>query len=181
MNKQHRFQATWPAVIVLTLTGLIVLPFYFKAEADKLKPQLAASAQQTTVVEARLTDAQAENQLLKEKLEQAAHVRVDDKTKELVRFYLRKYFGADAPRAEKIFTCESGLSPHAVHVNAPGLGADHGVAQINSRWHQARFEQMMGVAFEVGSHDIDMNLRYARFLWEHSGEGAWVCARLVAR
>lgn len=123
-----------------------------------------------------------ENSVLKEKLERSSKAQVDDRTKEIVRYYLKEYFKEAAPVAEKVFTCESGLNPNAKNVNggAHAGSVDRGVAQINDKFHKARFEKMYGVSFEVGAHDIQLNLKYAAYLYHASGNfHLWVCSKVL--
>jgi hypothetical protein len=130
-----------------------------------------------------LSQLQQENQALEEKLQKSAKTITPASTKELVRFYIRKHFPQNEwARAEQVFTCESGLNPQSAGTNQVGAhkgSIDRGVAQVNDKFHKARFEKMYGIPFEVGAHDIELNLRYARYLYDHSGWGPWVCRKVL--
>ena len=129
--------------------------------------------------EKKVEDVLRENQELRNKLENSSKVQVPEATKNVVRFYIKKYFGDKADEAEKIFTCESGLSPTSLHINKAGLGADYGVAQINNKYHAARFTKMFDVDWETGIYDISINLAYAKYLYDNSGWNPWVCSRII--
>src|SRR3990167_8232760 len=120
-----------------------------------------------------------ENQELRDKLENSEKIQVPEATKNVVRYYLQKYFGDKADEAEKIFKCESGLSPTSLHINRAGLGADYGVAQLSSKYQKANFEKFIGIPFEIGAYDIEMNLRFAAHLHKEQGFQPWVCSRLI--
>jgi len=105
---------------------------------------------------------------------------ISPQSKQYIIDLVHKIFGPQAETALKVFNCESGLSPFNINdKNAPGLGIDGGVAQINERWHKVRFEKMFGVPYEVGVFNPELNLKYAKFLQENSGWGAWVCSRIL--
>ncbi len=57
--------------------------------------------------------------------------------------------GVDPDLAVRVATCESGLNPTALHVNAKGT-RDRGVFQINDKWHpDVTDEQAFNVAFST--------------------------------
>lgn len=124
-----------------------------------------------------LTDTQKQLEHLKA---HATEVTVDDKTRALVEFYINKEFGVRAKDAIKVFTCESHLNPRATHINNPGLGADHGVSQINDRVWKTMFEKTMNAQFDPGVYDIAMNIHMAKIIYDRSNSfRPWVCAHLV--
>ena len=161
-------------VVVTLIVGLLL------KRGDMAEAQINTLTQNIIVQSEVVTKLANENITLKEKLDFSSSLQTTSAVKDLTRFYLKKYFGDKALLAEKVFTCESGLNPQAIHINKPGLGGDYGIAQINDKWHKARFEQMFGVKFEVGIHDYDLNIRYAKFLYDNSqGFSPWVCARIA--
>jgi hypothetical protein len=177
--RKYRF---WKSVWVLIVFMVFIAFAGHKTKIAEVKDVQAQTFQQeASTATQQLEEVASENEELKRKLENSSKVQTDDRTKELVRFYIKKYFGADSDRAERVFTCESGLSPKAAGTNT-GLHAgsvDRGVAQINDKFHKARFEKMYGISFEIGAHDIDMNLKYAKFLYDHSGFNPWVCRKVL--
>lgn len=188
-GRNRKFKGTGAVILVIILT-FVALAFVLLIQYLDLSFKMigvdraiAAEAIQTRaqMMESK-TDLIEENALLQEKLANSSKMKVDDKTKEIVRFYIKKYFGDVAPTAEKVFTCESGLNPQAAGANS-GLHAgsvDRGVAQVNDKFHKARFEKMYGIPFEIGAHDIDMNLKYAKFLYDNSGWNPWVCRKVLS-
>lgn len=131
-------------------------------------------------LEEKTSELETTNTFLKDQVEYFKHPTVDDKTQQLVEFYINKYFGKDATRAEKVFTCESGLNPERTHVNKPGLGTDSGVAQINDKTWKPIFERVMNEPFDIGSHDIQDNIKFAKYIFDRSNSFQdWVCNSLV--
>lgn len=160
-------------IVLIAITGFLV------TRGDKAESKIIVLADSIHAQGDVVNQLASENQNLEEKLSGSTQNAAPETTKAVVRYYLNKYFGDQAATAEKVFTCESGLRPNAVHVNNPGLGTDNGVAQLNDRWHKARFEKMYNVPFEVGAYDVSLNIQYAKSLYDHSGWGAWVCSRIV--
>lgn len=145
---------------------------------------LAASERHIATLQAELYTERDRNEAIAMKLSQGEQSdrgrHISAASKEYIKSLVIKTFGSQADTALRVFNCESGLSPFNVNTkNAPGLGIDGGVAQINERWHKARFEKMYGVPYEIGVYDPELNLKYAKFVQENSGWGAWVCARIV--
>lgn len=175
----HKFKA-WDSVIFISVIGLILTFCAFKyGKATEKGTFVDYFKGQYTQSQRKNDELLQENAILKDKLMNSSKVQVPQATKSVVRFYLQKYFGDEAETAEKVFTCESGLSPTGVHVNKPGLGSDFGVAQINDRFHKARFEKMYDVAWDTGIYDVNLNIQYAKYLYDHSGFNPWVCAKIV--
>lgn len=120
----------------------------------------------------------AENRDLQAKLQANIQQAPKGVTRSIVLAYLSHYFGKQAPVAERIFTCESGLRPEALGQNTNGT-QDRGVAQINSV-HARQFEQVTGVPYEIGAHDTNLNIQFAAWMYNRQGNfSAWVCSRIV--
>lgn len=180
MPYNHKFRQ-WPSVWILI--GFMILVAVFGRSwgiIEEKSRQMDYFKQKYEEKDKRVEEVLRENTELREKLENSSKVQVPEATKNVVRFYLQKYFGDKADEAEKIFTCESGLSPTSLHINRQGLGADYGVAQINNKWHSERFTKMFDVDWETGIYDPNMNIAYAKFLYDNSGNwSAWVCSKLI--
>lgn len=171
----------WKTVIsLMVIMATIAFIGHQSRAADIANIKVQAYQEQSQSKDERLEQLVKDNQALKEKLEASSQIKVDDRTKEIVKVYIEQYFGLAANQAERVFTCESGLSPNAVHVNAPGLGSDHGVAQLNDRTWRATFEKVEGVSFDLGSHDISHNLHFAAWIYNRNHSfNDWVCAKLI--
>jgi hypothetical protein len=157
----------WGTVITLIL---FILPLVYMGYQSQ--HNLNALAQEKNEI---IEKKETENLLFKEKLEASVKMNTPENIKELSRFYIKKYFGKDADKVEKVMNCESGLSNQTINTKS----GDYGLYQINKYWHKERFEKMYGVKFEVGVHDWDLSSKYAKFLYDSSGLGPWVCARIV--
>ncbi len=169
-------------LLMMTLVSIIYLigvsiSFYRleRVQNQRLSYKVFALEQKLRVEEER-------NDALAIKLDQEVQDRgryVSPEAKGYVEGLVKQYFGANASTALRVFNCESGLSPFNYHQNKAGLGADLGVAQVNSKFHQARFEKMFGIPFEIGAYIPELNLKYAKYLFDHSGFNPWVCAKIV--
>lgn len=129
----------------------------------------------------KLETLEIENNQLRQKLTLANYrVATDSSTqKQIVRHYIKHYFGEQAPRAEKIFNCESLLYPELVHINSDG-GGDYGIAQINRATWEEFFEKEMGVDFDIGVYDPAINIAFAYIIYDRSGGfNPWVCDKYV--
>lgn len=180
MPINRRFKATNSMLFIIFMTFLVLVA-YLKFLDFKTSVVIGHFAEkQLERQDKRIEELIRENEQLKEKLENSSKVQVPEATKNVVKFYLQKYFGDKAEMAERIFTCESGLSPTSLHINRQGLGADYGVAQINNKWHEARFTKMFDVDWEEGIYDIGMNIKYAKYLYDtHGNFSAWVCSKII--
>lgn len=160
-------------LITLVVTAVIV-HFSWLSYSDFLNSkQIAAQATSDKL--------EAQNLELRQKLTLAGYrVATDSATqKQIVRFYINKYFGEQAPRAEKIFNCESLLYPELVHINDDG-GGDYGIAQINRNTWEEFFESEMGVDFDIGVYDPAINIAFAYIIYDRSGGfNPWVCDKYV--
>lgn len=89
-------------------------------------------------------------------------------------YHLRQHFGTGrlGDQAVAIARCESDLLP-----TAKSPTNDHGLLQINARYHRTQFERVTGVAWNPNVYHADANARYARWLWEQQGWRPWTCAR----
>lgn len=178
---RFRWGRTWLIGFALVLAVIAVghgVKMYLAERAARLDAERHA-----LILSQELEGQRDANYAIYAKLEQqpedrGRHVSAEGKT--YIASLVKKYFGTQSETALRVFNCESGLSPFNVNTkNAPGLGIDAGVAQINERWHKERFERMYGVPYEIGIYDPDLNLQYAKYLWDHSGPGPWVCAKIV--
>lgn len=170
MKRKANYKNTVLGILVV-ITIISVIGFTAQNEKEAL-------AYQKDILIANLS---SDNQALKDKLEASAKIETPETIKELARFYIKKYFGKDADKVEKVMKCESGLNNLTVHINKPGLGVDRGLYQINDRWHKARFEKMYGVSFEIGAHDLDLASQYAKYLYDAQGLTPWICSRIVSK
>lgn len=82
---------------------------------------------------------------------------------------VRRHFGAAAPAAFRIISCESGWNPNAV-----SRTNDHGLFQINAV-HAGTFTQVTGAPWSQ-IYDPELNTIYAKYLYDQSGWGPWSCA-----
>jgi hypothetical protein len=83
--------------------------------------------------------------------------------------YIQQIFGADAPAATRVATCESSLNSNAV---SPG-GGNHGLFQINNV-HRSEFTRVTGQPWS-SIYNAYYNSQYARTLYNQSGWSAWAC------
>lgn len=186
VGRPRKFKA-WNSVIALTVLILIILVPSTFMKVNILKDQVEAKdalispliAQNKQLTEKDLYNSQL-LALQKKKIEDLSTITVDSRTRDIVLYYINKYFGNQADKAIKVFTCESGLNPGANHTNAPGLGTDSGISQLNSVYQSKRFEKMFpGIGFSTGAHDIDMNLKVAKAIFDEQGFQPWVCAKIL--
>lgn len=87
-------------------------------------------------------------------------------------FHLRDEFGTGqlGDQAVRVAQCESELNPRAVSPTN-----DHGLLQINARYHRAQFERVTGVAWSPNVYHASYNAEYARWLYQQQGWGPWTC------
>lgn len=87
-------------------------------------------------------------------------------------FHLRDEFGTGrvGDQAVRVAQCESELNPRAVSPTN-----DHGVMQLNARYHRAQFERVTGVAWSPNVYHASYNAAYAKWLWSQQGWGPWTC------
>lgn len=168
----------WPSVWILI--GFMVLVAAFGRSwgvIEEKSKQMDYFKQKFEEKDKRVEDVLKENAELREKLENSSKVQVPEATKNVVRFYLQKYFGDKADEAEKIVQCESGFSNLILNKNNNGT-VDRGIFQLNSV-HANRFAKMYGIDYETGAHDFELNVKYAKFLYDNQGWQPWVCAKIV--
>lgn len=177
----HPWKSTRGSVLtLLLLIGLIIGGFHGYAQANIKTIEASEAKQDAAQMLASLTDAQKQNEALKEKLTASANIQTSNVQKELSRFWIAKYFGKDAPVAEKIFTCESNLQPLALNDKNTNGSSDLGIPQINSV-HAKEMEKMYNIPFKVAAHDTQISIEYAKYLFDHQGFRPWVCAGVVSR
>lgn len=86
-------------------------------------------------------------------------------------------FGQEGPaveaQARRVATCESGDGIHFESVNPGAVSPtnDHGMMQINRRWHERAFTSVTGRPWS-DVYDPFWNAVYARHLWRSTG-GNW--------
>ena len=78
-------------------------------------------------------------------------------------------FGDRAPEAQRVAHCESTMNPAAVSPTN-----DHGLFQINARYHRASFEQVTGQPWHM-VYDAFWNTVYAKHLYDQQGWAPWTC------
>lgn len=84
------------------------------------------------------------------------------------------HFGDDPQlhrQARTIVACETGGTWDAGAVSPTD---DHGIFQINERYHRASFERVTGQPWSK-VYDPQWNAAYARHLYEQSGWTPWTC------
>lgn len=159
---------------------LILLAFLIFNDQWHFKVQLGDPASEQIDREIIQT-LEAQNSAMHQKLVLSGYRIATDSAveKQIVRYYINKFFGDQAERAEKVFICESLLYPELVHFNEDG-GGDYGIAQINRNTWEELFEAYFGVDFEVGVFDIAMNIEFAKVIYDRSGSfSPWVCDKYV--
>jgi hypothetical protein len=82
-------------------------------------------------------------------------------------------FGDRAPEAERVAWCESTMNPTAVSPTN-----DHGLFQINARYHQTSFQQVTGQPWHM-VYDSYWNSVYAKHLHDTQGWAPWTCRYVV--
>lgn len=178
-GRKRKFRATWPLMIIITFMAIVSFCGYKSRVADVFAQEAVASEKISNYANYHASNLAEENQLLREKLERSAKTAAPETTKALVRFYIHKYFPqSEWANAEKVTTCESGMNPMSLNDKNRNGSVDRGLFQINSV-HAQRFQQMYGVDWNIGAHDLDLSTKYAKFLYDHSGWGPWVCAKIV--
>jgi hypothetical protein len=75
--------------------------------------------------------------------------------------------------ARKIVQCESNWNPNAVSPTN-----DHGLFQINRRWHERDFVRVTGQPWHK-VYDPEFNSQYARWLYDRQGWRPWACSRVL--
>jgi hypothetical protein len=83
--------------------------------------------------------------------------------------HIHSVFGAKGPEAERVAWCESRLDPGAVSPTN-----DHGLFQINARYHRTGFQQVTGQPWEM-VYDAFWNTVYAKHLYDTQGWQPWTC------
>lgn len=180
-GQRRHFQASNVVYIFLAILILGSIPFYLLRNNEKLSIKHAEASIKLEEVKEENAQIQDQNEALRVKLEFSSKQVTDDTTKELVRFYIRKYFPKDEwSIAEAISKCESGMNPKSLNEHNKNGTTDRGAWQLNTV-HAKRFEQMYGIKWEIGAHDIDLSTQYAKFLWDHSSWGPWVCLGIIKK
>lgn len=73
-----------------------------------------------------------------------------------------------------VLGCESeGVTTAVSHTN------DHGLMQINARYHADNFGKVTGVSFWEGVYVPEHNVHYAYVLWSEQGWQPWSCRRVL--
>ena len=176
---QFRWGRYWLIGMAIVATTVLI-GLSLRAYINEREARLQAESEASALI-AQLETEQVRNQLLLTKLDERQEVagpQVPEGAKQYVISLIDRVFGSEAEKAKSVSKCESGFSPFNKHVNKDG-SVDGGVFQINNKWHKARFENMFGVPFEIGVYVPELNVQYAKFLWDHSGPNPWVCSRIV--
>lgn len=85
-------------------------------------------------------------------------------------------FGEDADYMKRIATCESGMRQFDSEGNTiTSHTNDSGLFQINNATWKKTAEEL-GLDY-INSEDD--NIEMAKYIYEQSGKGAWVCSRLI--
>ena len=169
----------WIISIAILLAAVLVgmlLRAYYNERAARIQAQTHA-----TGLVVLLDNEHQRTQLILAKMEatqSGVGRHVSPAGKDYVVKLIDQVFGPEAEKAKKVFNCESGYNPFNYHINKDG-SLDGGVAQVNNRWHKERFEKMFGVPFEIGVYVPELNVQYAKYLWDHSGPNPWVCSKIL--
>lgn len=164
-------------VILITTMALVVI-WLFQLIDTKIKMSNVNEYLATEAIDKR-NDLITLNEQLKTKLDRSAKIVTPDTTKELVRYYIQKYFPKEQWEiAEKVSTCEANMNPLTINDKNTNGSVDRGAWQINSV-HATRFAKMYGIDWKVGAHDIQLSTEYAKYLYDHQGWQPWVCARII--
>lgn len=170
-------------VVCFVIIGLLIIPLrinklrideaqarnYYQSRVEGLETELAQEKDKSAALEVMANTKVSDR---------GRHI--SDKAKSYMRGLICKYFDKNCAEALAIANCESGLSPFNFSVKPNRDGTeDHGAFQVNDKWHQKRFEQMYGIPFEIGIYDPELNVQYAKFLYEHSGWNAWTCKKVL--
>lgn len=179
-RNKGKFKAHMSLFWILVVTLISVISYSGVNDVLVVQPAIASAIdKQLTYSNFHASSVEEENELLRQKIERSNKVATPETTKQLVRFYIHKYFPQSQwETAEKVATCESGMNPMSINDKNTNGSTDRGAFQINSV-HAARFTAMYGVDWKIGAHDIDSSVKYARFLWDHSGWNPWVCYKIV--
>lgn len=86
-----------------------------------------------------------------------------------------EHFGDNAERMLEIAECESGLSQTRNGEVLMSPTRDFGAYQINEKTWDKTFTEM-GLDYKNNLQD---NILAAKYIYSQSGEGAWVCSRLI--
>lgn len=175
---KHWYHQTRYTVYILAFIGILLLTACWKIQELGINLQVADLTERTYASQGQaLQSVRTQNNALKAKLEASARISVDDRTREIVRAYTCQYFGSQCEAALQIAKCESGWSPQALNQNTNG-SQDRGVFQINSV-HAAQFVAVTGHPYEIFAHDPSDNIKFAKWLYDHSGFEPWVCSRIL--
>lgn len=178
-GRPKSFKATGSVVVLTLILAAICTMGYYRGSYYKVETAYATDKVEYIARANEVEQLRDENQVLSEKLERSSKVVTTETTRELVRYYIRKYFPqSEWANAEAIAKCESGLNPQSLNDKNTNGSADRGVWQINTV-HAKRFQTMYAINWELGAHDIDMATRYAKFLYDHSGWNPWVCRKVL--
>lgn len=105
---------------------------------------------------------------------------ISDKAKTWMRNKICSVFNKNCEEALAVANCESGWSPFNKSIKPNRDGSqDHGTFQVNDKWHVERFEKMYGVPFEIGIYNPDLNIKYAKYLYDHGQWNAWTCKKVL--
>jgi len=165
-------------VLLPILLAVICFVGYGYAQRDVKAAEATQAHQDAAQLLASLTDVQKQNEALKSKLEASAKIVTPDTQKTIARAYIAQYFGDQANIADQVATCESNYSNLALNDKNKNGSQDRGVFQINSV-HATQFKQVTGHDYTIFAHDTSDNVKFAKWLWDHSGPSAWVCYSIV--
>ncbi|MGH7745557.1 MAG: transglycosylase SLT domain-containing protein, partial [Candidatus Dormibacteria bacterium] len=138
------------------------------------------SNQVKSIQDLKTTNLTLEQQAMQKQLNFSNSIVTSPEEKVMSTFYINKYFGGLASEAVKVFTCESNLNNTAINRRNTNGTLDMGIAQINSV-HQAQFKTITGLDYNIGALDPDANIKFAYWLYQHSGWTAWACYGIVEK
>ena len=175
MPYTHHFKAK-NSVLLIGFMTFIILMAYFKFLDVQTSLAIGNFAEkQLERQDKRIEELVRENEELRNKLDSSSKINTPDATKQLMRYYIEKYFPEDEwNNAIKISTCESNMNPAVIGPKNKNATIDRGAWQINSV-HSERFAKMYGIDWEIGSHDPDLSTKYSKFLYDNNKWNSWVC------
>jgi hypothetical protein len=187
-GRPRAYKAKGATYFLIALIALVVMSSLFYKKEIQV-PQLEAKAYDN-MLSAQAIDKKEmwalkeENAALHEKLASTFEDRgryVSAQAKQYLTNLVVKTFGGASDQALKIANCESGINNFNFSKKPNNDGStDHGLFQVNQKWHAARFEKMFGVPFEIGVYIPELNVKYAKFLYDSSkGWGPWSCKKVL--
>lgn len=178
-KKKSTWGRTWAIIFVILCTVTVLIFIWIFQSIDAKVKMSWVNEYVTKEAVAKRNELSDINVQLKAKIDSSAKIVTPETTKQLVRYYIHKYFPQNQwTIAEAVSTCEANMNPMTINDKNTNGSVDRGAWQINSV-HAQRFAAMYGIDWKVGAHDIELSTKYAKFLVDHSGWQPWVCYRII--